>query len=199
MVPTFLNSILKVMKTKTKTNTYFTSDWHLFHTNIIKYCKRPFEDSAKMNRVILDNMNSLITENDWLYFLGDMAMIREPKHLTYWLDSLRCRNICFIKGNHDKTASKISDRFFWYKDMEQIKVQKQPIVLCHYAMRVWNRSHHGSWHLYGHSHGTLPDDQNSLSMDVGVDTNNFMPYSFEDIQERMNKKTFVPIDHHDAS
>jgi hypothetical protein len=32
----------------------------------------------------------------------------------------------------------------------------QPIVLCHYAMRVWNRSHHGAWHLYGHSRGNLP-------------------------------------------
>jgi hypothetical protein len=29
-------------------------------------------------------------------------------------------------------------------------------VLCHYAMRVWNRSHHGAWHLYGHSQGESP-------------------------------------------
>ena len=32
----------------------------------------------------------------------------------------------------------------------------QLVVLCHYAMRVWDRSHYGSWHLYGHSHGNLP-------------------------------------------
>ena len=183
------------MKTK-ETNTYFTADWHLFHANIIKYCKRPFEDSSKMNRTILDNMNSRITENDWLYFLGDMALVYDEKHLIYWLDGLRCRNICFIKGNHDKTASKISNRFFWYKDIAEIRVQDQPIVLCHYSMNTWNRSHRGSWHLYGHSHGTLPDNPNSMSMDVGVDTNNFFPYSFDDIKKRMAKKTFVSIDHH---
>ena len=185
----------KKMKTE-ETNTYFSSDWHLFHANIIKYCKRPFEDSSKMNRTILDNMNSRITENDWLYFLGDMALVSDEKHLIYWLDGLRCKNICFIKGNHDKTASKIYSRFFWYKDIAEIRVQDQSVVLCHYSMNTWNRSHRGSWHLYGHSHGTLPDNPNSMSMDVGVDTNNFYPYSFEDIKKRMSLKTFIPKDHH---
>ncbi len=40
----------------------------------------------------------------------------------------------------------------------------------HYAQRVWEHSHHGSWHVYGHSHGSLPDDIKSKSIDVGVDT-----------------------------
>ena len=44
---------------------------------------------------------------------------------------------------------------------------KQGIVLCHYAMRVWNKSHHGNFMLYGHSHGSLADDPNSMSFDVG--------------------------------
>ena len=35
---------------------------------------------------------------------------------------------------------------------------EQDIVLCHYAMRVWQKSHYGAWMLYGHSHGTLPDN-----------------------------------------
>ena len=181
---------------KNKTETYFTSDWHLFHANIIKYSKRPFQDSVEMNRKILDNMNNVITEDDWLYFLGDMALVYDEKHLIYWLDGLRCKNICFIKGNHDKAAGKIRDRFFWYKDMVEIDVEGQRITLCHYSMKVWNKSHRGAWHLYGHSHGSLPDDPNSLSFDVGVDTNNFMPYSFEDVKKRMSKKTFVPLDHH---
>jgi calcineurin-like phosphoesterase family protein len=180
----------------TKQKTYFTSDWHLFHANIIKYSNRPFKDTAEMNAAILNNLNEKVTENDWLYFLGDMAFTRETYYLTSWLDKLRCKNICVIKGNHDRTTALIRDRFFWYKDMCEIKVENQPIVLCHYAMRVWNKSHHGAWHLYGHSHGSLPDDPNALSMDVGVDTNNFYPYSMEDIALRMSKKTFVPIDHH---
>ena len=174
---------------------YFTADWHLFHANIIKYCNRPFKNTAEMNAVILERLNEKVRENDWLYFLGDMAF-SQSSYLEYWLDKVKCKNICFIKGNHDRAAAQIKHRFYWYKDMNEINVDGQSITLCHYAMRVWNRSHHGAWHLYGHSHGTLPDDPNALSIDVGVDTNNFYPYSMDDIAARMKQKTFVPIDHH---
>ena len=178
-----------------KTKTYFTSDWHLFHANIIKYSNRPFADSKEMNQCILDNLNDKVTEKDWLYFLGDMAFCQEYL-LESWLDKLRCKNICVIKGNHDRTAYRIKNRFFLFKDMCEINIEGQNITLCHYAMKTWNKSHHGAWHLYGHSHGSLPDDPNLLSIDVGVDTNNFKPYSFEDIANIMAKKKFVPIDHH---
>ncbi len=178
-----------------ESKSYFTADWHLFHANIIKYCNRPFSNVEEMNTIILDRLNEKVSPNDNLYFLGDMAFCPEYKLLD-WLDKVKCRNIFALKGNHDRTASSIRDRFVWYKDMAEIKVNEQRIVLCHYAMKVWNKSHHGAWHLYGHSHGTLPDDKNSLSIDVGVDTNNFYPYSLDDIAERMVKKDFKPIDHH---
>lgn len=179
-----------------KTKSYFTSDWHLFHANIIRYSKRPFRDTAEMNRAILDRLNETVEENDWLYFLGDMALTQEPRYLEYWLNQVRCKNICFIRGNHERTASQLRHRFYWFKDIAEIDVDGQNITLCHYAMRVWNKSHHGSWHLYGHSHGSLPDDPNALSIDVGVDTNDFYPYSMDDIAAIMSQKTFKPIDHH---
>lgn len=181
---------------KNKTKTYFTADWHLFHANIIKYCHRPFSNTGEMNQTILDNLNEKVAEDDWLYFLGDMAFVRDARLLRNWLDKLRCKHVCVLKGNHDRTTYEVRDRFQWYKDFAEINVEGQSITLCHYAMRVWNKSHHGAWHLYGHSHGTLPDDPNSLSIDVGIDTNNYQPYEMEDIAERMKKKTFVPIDHH---
>lgn len=57
------------------------------------------------------------------------------------------------------------------------------IVLCQYAMRVWDRSHYGAWHLYGHSHGSLPGS--GLSFDIGVDCNRFRPFSLEEVAEKM--------------
>jgi hypothetical protein len=50
-----------------------------------------------------------------------------------------------------------------------VEVNGQPIWLSHYAHRVWMRSHHGAWHLYGHGHHSLPDDPHARSIDVGVD------------------------------
>jgi len=37
--------------------------------------------------------------------------------------------------------------------------------------------------LFGHEHGMMPP--HGLSFDVGVDTNNYMPYSLEDIARKM--------------
>ncbi|MFT5024909.1 MAG: calcineurin-like phosphoesterase family protein, partial [Candidatus Azotimanducaceae bacterium] len=42
-------------------------------------------------------------------------------------------------------------------------------------------AHHGNWHLYGHSHGTLPDLEDQLCFDVGVDCHDFYPLAYEDV------------------
>lgn len=69
------------------------------------------------------------------------------------------------------------------------------LFCSHYAHRVWPKSHHGSLHLYGHSHGTLPDSGNR-SMDVGVDTNKFRPYSLEDIVAKIGVRPVQAVDQH---
>ena len=57
------------------------------------------------------------------------------------------------------------------------------ITLCHYAMRVWNKSHFDAWHLYGHSHACLGSVGKSL--DVGVDNHDFFPWSFDEVKDYM--------------
>jgi hypothetical protein len=41
-------------------NTWFTSDFHLGHQNIIRYCSRPFHSTGEMDEAILGNLNSLV-------------------------------------------------------------------------------------------------------------------------------------------
>lgn len=55
-------------------NTWFTSDFHLGHQNIIRYCSRPFHSTGEMDEGILGNLNSMVRQNDVLYFLGDFCM-----------------------------------------------------------------------------------------------------------------------------
>ena len=80
--------------------------------------------------------------------------------------------------------------------MLEIKDTTPRIFLSHYAHKVWPKNHYDTYHLYGHSHGSLKDDEYSLSFDVGVDTNNFYPYSLEDVRKKMSIKLFRPVDHH---
>lgn len=181
-------------------NIWFTSDHHFGHKNIIPYADRPLETLEEMNKVLIEKWNSKVKKNDFVYHLGDFALCN-TSFLNKILDQLN-GNVFLIKGNHDDTALKCKNRFEWIKDYHEMKVEdsdatkgKQMIVLMHYAMRVWNKSHYGSWQLFGHSHGNLPDKETSLSFDVGVDCHDFYPISYNEVKVIMSKKKCIsPIE-----
>ena len=168
-------------------NTWFTADFHLGHKNIIRYCNRPFDSVEAMNSAILERLNSAVKANDVLYFLGDFCIGPKARALELRRE-IRCKKIFAVPGNHDKDTRKLTEEFSWLGDLAEVSINGQRIVLCHYAMRVWNHSSHGAWHLFGHSHGRLPTLDTSLSMDVGVDTHDFRPWSFDEIRDRMIAK-----------
>jgi len=186
---------------------FFTSDTHYGHKNIIKYANRPYSSVSEMNEDMIKKWNSVVSSEDIVYHIGDFAFT-PYKEAAEILRSLNGSKV-LIFGNHDKALRKEKDLYIHWRsagDLREITVPDpdaprgaQGIVLCHYAMRVWNKSYHGSWQLYGHSHGSLPDDPNSLSLDVGVDCWNFTPVSYEQIKEKMKLKTFKPLDHHGAN
>lgn len=168
-------------------NVWFTADFHLGHFNIIRYCKRPFAGTQEMDAALIERVNSCVKPNDVLYFLGDFCLGNEEKVAAY-RQRIACKTIHFIEGNHDKTTRKLQHLFASWNVLSEIHVATQRIVLCHYAMRVWPHHAQGSWHLYGHSHGNLPDDGQSVSLDVGVDTHDFRPWHFDELQTVMQMR-----------
>lgn len=185
----------KKQEVKTDKKYYFSSDYHIDHFNVIRFDKRPFTTVEQMNEVIIANHNAIVTNEDDFYFLGDFSF--NMQRAEYYLQRFN-GNKFFIRGNHDKdNMIKLYEKHSTYLgELKEIVIQEQRITLCHYAMKVWNQSHRLAWHLYGHSHLSLPDDPNSLSFDVGIMGNNYKPYSFEDVQARMSRKTYKPKDHH---
>lgn len=178
-------------------NTYFTADTHFGHGNIIKYCNRPFANAYEMDDALVKNWNAVVGPEDTVYHLGDFSF-GPPESYLPRLNG----HIHFVFGNHDKAmrhtrqTTRWNHKVTWLPDLAEVTVEGQKIVLCHYAMRVWNKSHHGTWHLYGHSHGSLPDDPNACSIDVGVDVHGYRPIAFDEVSIYMAKKDWKPIDHH---
>jgi calcineurin-like phosphoesterase family protein len=177
--------------------TYFTADLHFGHANVIKYNSRPFNSVEEHDRALVDNWNSVVTNKDRVYFLGDLAF--HPSSAAKWVEKLNGLKY-WIRGNHDNPSvlSNLRQYFQWVREMEEICILdndaphgKRYITLNHYAMRVWNKSHYGAWHLYGHSHGLLPDDPKSLSFDVGVDCHDYTPISYDRVKEIMSLKTWT--------
>jgi calcineurin-like phosphoesterase family protein len=174
-------------------NIWFTADFHLDHSNILRYCSRPFPDVEEMNTAIIDRVNRCVKKNDILYFLGDFCMGSRAAAREF-RRRIDCKTIFAVPGNHDKQMRKLIEEFRWLENVAEISVNNQRIVLCHYAMRVWNHSSHGAWHLYGHSHGRLASQDESLSMDVGVDTHDFLPWHFDEVRDRMQAKLVSTVD-----
>lgn len=189
------------------TQNYFSADLHFGHKNIIQHCNRPFDSIEQMDSILLENINTRVKRDDTLYILGDFAWFgcKRPQLVSY-RKAIRCKNVHLILGNHDLPNLKNLDGLFASMDhMKEIQIQSKVrgetnirLVMCHYAMRVWNQSHRGlSWNIFGHSHSNLPDDPKLLQMDVGVDCpgHNYSPVSFEQIKEFMSKKQWInPFD-----
>ena len=64
---------------------WLTSDFHLGHFNIIRYCNRPFADTKEMNAAILERVNASVKPDDVLYFLGGFCM-GGPKAVAFYRD-----------------------------------------------------------------------------------------------------------------
>ena len=183
---------------------WFTADTHFGHANIIRHCRRPFSSVAEMDEELLRRINDRVAHEDWLYHLGDFSF-RGGDPAAYRA-RIRCRNIVLILGNHDPQSMNGTVRpefaglFREVHSLVRIKVPvagtPQLIVLCHYAMKVWDRAHYGTWHLFGHSHGSLPDDPAARSWDVGVDGNGYAPLNVDEVAAIMAKKSFTPVDSH---
>lgn len=165
---------------------FFTADLHLHHTNIIKYCQRPFASVDEMDSVLINNWNSVVTPEDSVWVLGDFSMSGDKIFLNRTLARLNGTKF-LVSGNHDSSACKKSDHWHGVYTLTHVTEAHQIIVLCHYAMRVWYKSHYGSYHLYGHSHGNLPEE-NNLSFDVGVDSWGYTPVSFDIVTKKMLDK-----------
>jgi len=163
---------------------FFTSDTHFGHMNIIKYCGRPFSSVEEMDETIIERWNTVVGAGDEVYHLGDFSFRQRPDDLQHIFRRLNGQ-IHLIHGNHDHKALRKYKGFASVEQLKHVKIGDTPTALCHYPMRSWNKSCHGSWHLYGHVHGL--SEPWGLSFDVGVDVWDFTPVSEEQVAAKMEE------------
>lgn len=176
---------------------FFTADLHAGHDNIIKFCNRPFTSVNQMNWSLIDNWNSKVNKSDYVWVLGDLSFMNQEKTADF-VSHLHGR-INVILGNHDKTLRGPVLNFLdsdpvAYKELSFAESRaprgKLDIILFHYPIISWNKAFYGSWHLHGHVHS--PQNKRKKPgrkmLDVGVDGNDFYPYSYSEICEVMNEE-----------
>lgn len=191
---------------------FFGSDFHLGHVNILKYDKRPFKTIEEMDHEIIRNVVARLSKGDNFYYVGDFALTKSKNAMEGYMKALAYTeaNLFFIKGNHDKhDIIKLYERYGTYLgEQKKIKIPDsdarggiQEIILNHFAMRVWDKSHHQAWHLYGHSHDSLEREEWGKSMDVGAPSayrilGKYTIFSYPEVKKIMSKRAIKVIDHH---
>lgn len=160
---------------------YFTSDQHFGHANIIKYCNRPFENHQQMDKEIIKRYNSKVTNDDIVYFLGDLTL---HKHdiVGNLLKNLKGNKI-LILGNHDslKPFDYIDLGFTTVHTALEISTTSGNFILVHDpAISQVDRS---KQFLCGHIHDLFKSQKNCIN--VGVDVWNFYPVSLENLDQHI--------------
>lgn len=185
--------------------TFVASDIHFNHANILQYETHRGATLEEMNEIIISNWNSMISPEDDVYIIGDVAMgqIVLAPELIRRLNGVKM----LIAGNHDKTLTKkirdgnpdFADLFVWVRDYYELKYkhtgtnEKHMIVMMHYPMRFWLGSGENVLHFHGHTHGS-PTGIVGKILDVGIDTNNMRPRLIEDAIDLVKNNPINP--HH---
>lgn len=212
---------------------WFTADTHFGHKRIPLYARRRFcmdeeelarldscpsmlalpswtpswSSVARMDEHLISQINRLVSKDDILWHLGDFCWAKRRDAAAAarrYRERIECRNVNLVMGNHDN--EEVAGAFGECHVHKEIKVGKNVIVLSHYAHCFWNRSHYGSWNLYGHAHGTAEEWLDAhmpgrLSMDVGVDnlarlTGEYRPISSDEIAGMFSSRKGCQVDGH---
>lgn len=182
---------------------FFTSDTHFRHGNIIKYCDRPFGSVQEMDNILIQNWNKVVNKDDIVFHLGDFAFADKSK----WKQILNSLNgeKYLIQGNHDRNKDIPIEYFVAIGDMMQVAIYDAELedfstfIMTHYPLATWAGINKGVFNLHGHIHST--PDLNGTGFDIaiaknapwnqydiGVDRNNFVPISYEELKIIFTKR-----------
>ncbi|NFR15037.1 phosphoesterase [Clostridium botulinum] len=164
-------------------NIFFIGDTHLGDSHIIDYEQRPFENVEEMDRELINRWNSVVTDDDTVFMIGDFSIY--PKEKTKEICHKLKGEKILISGNHDNNSEE------YYYECGFKNVYQYPIILEEF----WMISHKPLYlnknmpyaNIYGHVHGNeMYVNYSNQSFCACVERINYTPISWEQIKEKMN-------------
>ena len=179
---------------------FFSSDSHFHHSNIIKYCGRPFETAEDMNTALVENWNSVIGPDDHVYHLGDFCFGNVEKWNQFLEPGVLNGHIHLIIGNHDMERlfrdGMNLERFEEITFQKCLSVDRWLVYLNHFPFLDFSGNFDRNvMQLYGHTHEgpnngcTMNNERLSMvqwnQYNVGVDNNDYKPVSWETVLSKI--------------
>ena len=189
-------------------NTFFTSDVHFGHTNILKkFCPETRQglDANDMNERIIANWQKQVKPEDTVWLLGDIFFIRDVETCVKILKRLPGFKR-LVYGNHDRIIRENFDLRLHFETLVEwadIRLTvpgleygaAQRVILHHYPTYEWKDMHKGAFHLYGHIHSRYGEEEHPVvtgrAMDVGIDSRpnkDMTLWSWDEIYSILSKR-----------
>jgi calcineurin-like phosphoesterase family protein len=166
---------------------WFISDPHFGHKNIIKYERSGiFLDTEHMDNTIVENYNQLVNEGDIVYWLGDMFFCKSSR-MSYIAQRLsKGRNI-LIRGNHDKGITNGKFLSLGFKPCRMFFLGG--MMLTHEPISEDNMRHLSVYYgirknIHGHLHSKTEHLDPTKYQCVSVEKTEYKPIGFIDLMER---------------
>lgn len=170
----------------------FYSDPHLGHSNIIKYCDRPFESIQEMNDILISNYNRIINSNDIVLWLGDCFLKGTLEDYKSILNKMNGKKVLIV-GNHDQGDAAMASLGFELVMKEAVmNISGVTCRISHYPYdspgivdKHVNRrpqKNPGEILIHGHNH-SKDKITTKRSISVGVDAWNFYPALYDQVSE----------------
>ena len=173
---------------------WFTSDWHLFHENIIKWHGRPFDNAQHMNEVLITLHNERVKPQDHVYNLGDVTMLRgSGAHRVEPLLQRFNGHKRLVLGNHDHCPVEWYRRFF--EKIKAVNVLDQ-IIFTHIPIHPQSLGRFKA-NVHGHFHSnpsplsmhridpTTQQERVVPYVNVCVEVTDYRPISLEEVKQRI--------------
>jgi calcineurin-like phosphoesterase family protein len=172
--------------------TFFTADTHFGDPHIARRRAHRFASLAEHDAALIERWNAVVGLDDTVWHVGDFAAGASREDCAVIFGRLNGTKH-LIRGNHD--TNRVLD-LPWASIAESARITvaedgtERRLFLAHYAHRAWPGLWRGTRHLYGHTHGTLPDTRRSC--DVGVDSWDYRPVTLSALVARQDMATLVP-------
>lgn len=168
-------------------NIYFISDLHLQHKNIIDYCNRPFNTVDEMNSALIERWNSIITDDDIVFFVGDFCLGSKDDFIHF--TSLLKGQKHFFFGNHDRISKSNVLNAGWETAQHTLNLtyKGQKIRIQHYPTADVPDD---TILIYGHVHDKPASELPHKSFCVSAERLDYRPVTIDYILEHLDYQNF---------
>ena len=156
--------------------TFFISDLHLGHRNILKFSPdRGGETIDEHDHWLVEQWNSRVTKRDIVYVLGDICFDMEKMPLISEMNGRKK----MVRGNHDKFDTQVYLKYF--EDVLGF-TKYHEFWLSHCP--IHETELRGKHNIHGHVHQNV-QIENPMYIPVCVEQLNGIPVSLDELRDRI--------------